>query len=31
MNGMKVEVQIPEGLGAQEKHIDTTRIQKVSV
>uniref|UniRef100_A0A4W2H987 Tudor domain-containing protein 5 n=1 Tax=Bos indicus x Bos taurus TaxID=30522 RepID=A0A4W2H987_BOBOX len=30
VNGMKVEVQIPEGLGAQEKHIDTTRIQKQS-
>ncbi|KAB0377085.1 hypothetical protein FD755_011529 [Muntiacus reevesi] len=27
VNGMK-EVQIPEGLGGQEKHIDTTRIQK---
>uniref|UniRef100_A0A452G9J9 Tudor domain-containing protein 5 n=1 Tax=Capra hircus TaxID=9925 RepID=A0A452G9J9_CAPHI len=30
VNGMKVEVQIPEGLGAQEKHVDTTRIQKQS-
>uniref|UniRef100_A0A8C6E816 Tudor domain-containing protein 5 n=1 Tax=Moschus moschiferus TaxID=68415 RepID=A0A8C6E816_MOSMO len=28
VNGMKVEIQMPEGLGAQEKHIDTTRIQK---
>ncbi|KAF4018616.1 hypothetical protein G4228_010227 [Cervus hanglu yarkandensis] len=27
VNGMK-EVQIPEGLGGQEKHIDTTRVQK---
>ncbi|KAB0345769.1 hypothetical protein FD754_022695 [Muntiacus muntjak] len=27
VNGMK-EVQIPEGLGGQEKHIDTNRIQK---
>ncbi|XP_073903444.1 tudor domain-containing protein 5 isoform X2 [Castor canadensis] len=28
VNGMKVEIQEPEGLSAQEKNIGTTRIQK---
>jgi hypothetical protein len=31
VNGMKVEIQEPEGLSAQEKNIGTTRIQKVNV
>uniref|UniRef100_A0A452V4I6 Tudor domain-containing protein 5 n=1 Tax=Ursus maritimus TaxID=29073 RepID=A0A452V4I6_URSMA len=30
MNGVKVEVQKQEGLGAQEKNTGTTRIQKVN-
>lgn len=31
VNGMKVEVQKPEGLGAQENSTDTARSQKVTV